>query len=235
MQFRYSSAEKTNFAWETAIPIAPFWDTWTYQEAYPVLTAITAEELEPYDLDANYGTASLEKKYAVILDILREKLHREETKGATPEEFYTTNYKSWGYVWLAIASTNSNLGRVNEAEAAYRILVARQQDPNNIVPLYNLSAFLIQHTTRYAEGKALALQSVGWLDKRVGKASPQSIGVRKNIAKADWKQGNLEEAEKMITEIFELVEGLKETKFLMYAEDEKEHAEIWLAELKKGE
>ncbi|KAJ5713114.1 uncharacterized protein N7483_010295 [Penicillium malachiteum] len=134
MQFRYSSAEKTNFAWETAIPITPFWETWTYKEAYPVLKAITIEELEPYDLDAKYSTASQEKKYAVILDILREKLHREETKGATPDEFYTTNYKNWGQVWLVIGFINSNLGRVNKAKAAQRILVERRQDPMTLCP-----------------------------------------------------------------------------------------------------
>ncbi|KAJ5719277.1 hypothetical protein N7493_007732 [Penicillium malachiteum] len=233
MQFRYSSAEKTNFPWETAIPITPFWDTWTYKDAYSSLKAITVEELEPYDLDSKYGAAPQEKKYAVILDVLREKLHREETKGAMPEEFYTNDYKSWVRVWLAIGSVNLKLGRVNEAEAAHRILVERRQDPNDIVPLNNLSAFLVQYTTRYAEGKALALKSVAWLDNRLGKASLQSIGARKNIAEADWKDGNHEEAEKTITEIFELVDELKATEFSMYAEDEKEHAEAWLAELKK--
>ncbi|KAJ5629822.1 hypothetical protein N7528_003479 [Penicillium herquei] len=233
MQFRYSSAEKTDFVWETPIPNTPFWDSWTYKDAYPILTAITVEELEPYDLDTKYGTASQEKKYAVILDILREKLHREEMKGAMPEDFYTNDYKNWGRLWLAISSVNMRLGRVNEAEAGHRILVDRRQDPNNIVPINNLAAFLVRHTTRYAEGKALAQKSVAWLDNRLGKASLQSIGARKNIAEADWKDGNHEEADKMITEIFELVEELKETKFSMYAEDEKEHADAWLAKLKK--
>ncbi|KAJ5741020.1 hypothetical protein N7493_000892 [Penicillium malachiteum] len=234
MQFRYSAAEKTDFAWEIPIPITPFWDTWTYKKAYPVLTAISVEELEPYDLDTKYGTATQDEKYAVMLDILREKLHREETKGATPDEYYTTNYKSWSFVWLAISSMNLNLGQLNEAEAAHRILVDRRQGPNIIVPLNNFSAFLIQNTTRFAEGKEMALQSVKWLDNRLGKASLQSIGARKNIAMADWMKGNREEAEKMITEIFESVEELKATKFSMYAEEEKENADIWVAELRKS-
>ncbi|KAJ5697460.1 hypothetical protein N7488_011144 [Penicillium malachiteum] len=150
-----------------------------------------------------------------------------------PEDFYINDYKNWGRLWLAISSVNTRLGRVNEAEAGHRILVDRRQDPNNIVPINNLAAFLVQNTTWCAEGKALAQKSVAWLDNRLGKASLQSIGARKNIAEADWKDGNHEEAEKMITEIFELVEELKETKFSMYAEDEKEHADAWLAKLKK--
>ncbi|OJJ42506.1 hypothetical protein ASPZODRAFT_76808 [Penicilliopsis zonata CBS 506.65] len=205
MQFRYSNKSgPTDFPWETAIPISPFWDTWTYKDSYPILTAIPAEEFQQYNLDEKYGSAPQQEKIEVVLKILLEKLRYEESKS----DLYTTDFK--------------------------QLLVARRQGPTDLVPLKNLSEFLAQNTDRYAESNALAVQCLDWLDNKVGKSSPQSIGSCKTIAATEWKQGNREEAEKMIAELFERVEGVKTSKFAVYADDEKENAQKWLEDLKSS-
>lgn len=66
-----------------------------------------------------------------------------------------------------------------------------------------------------------------WLDKKLGRASPQGIEVMGNIAEAEWKMGRREEAEGMIKEAHECIDELEGTKFAVYEDDEREFTQEW--------
>ncbi|RAK96755.1 tetratricopeptide repeat protein [Aspergillus ibericus CBS 121593] len=235
MQFRYSTGtnEPTDFPWEAAIPVSPFWDSFSFKDAAAIIKTIPLEELEKYDLDARYGSATQTEKIAVTLDILREKLQHEESKYTPPAEFYTADHDAWSDIWLSIAYISMKLDRMDEAEEVYRMLVTKRLDPNDLVPANNLCAFLVKNTSKYEEVKTLSAPCMEWLDKKLGRASPQAIGVRKNIAEAEWKQGNRERAQEMIAEIFECIDELKGSRFAVYEDDEREYAQGWEEDLKK--
>ncbi|PWY89626.1 hypothetical protein BO94DRAFT_534401 [Aspergillus sclerotioniger CBS 115572] len=158
MQFRYSTGtnEPTDFPWEAAIPVSTFWDSFTFKDAACIIKAIPVEELEQHDLDTRYGSATQPEKIAVALDILRERLQREEAKYPPPAEFCTADHNAWSHLWLAIAATSMDLGQVDVAEEAHRTLVVKRLDPNDLVPANNLCAFLARNTTKYDEAITLA-------------------------------------------------------------------------------
>ncbi|GKZ26645.1 hypothetical protein AbraIFM66951_002495 [Aspergillus brasiliensis] len=179
---------------------------------------------------ARYGSsASQPEKLAVILDILQEKVKHEEAKYTLPDKFHTANQPLFSRLLLAIASVNVSLGQIDKAEDAYRTLVAKRNDESDLVPVYNLSGFLIHDGTasKVEEGLELAGPCMEWLDKKLGRASPQAIGVRRNIAEAEWKLGRRERAGEMIKEVYECIDELKGTKFAVYEDDEREFAREW--------
>ncbi|GKZ33973.1 hypothetical protein AbraIFM66950_004104 [Aspergillus brasiliensis] len=232
MQFRYSTgtSNPTTFPWEAGIPSTPFWDSFSFSQAACILKALPPPELEQYDLDARYGSsASQPEKLAVILDILQEKVKHEEARYTLPERFHTADHPLYSRLLLAIASVNVLLGQTDKAEDAYRTLVAKRKDESDLVPVYNLSGFLIHDGTasKIEEGLELAGPCVEWLDKKLGRASPQAIGVRRNIAEAEWKLGRRERADEMIKEVYDCIDELKGTKFAVYEDDEREFAREW--------
>ncbi|OOF99376.1 hypothetical protein ASPCADRAFT_203141 [Aspergillus carbonarius ITEM 5010] len=235
MQFRYSTGtnEPIDFPWEAAIPISPFWDSFSFKDAAVIIKAVPLEELSKHDLDARYGSATHPEKIAVILDILQDKLHREEAKYPPPAELCTADHNTWSRIWLSIASTKMTLGRVDEVEEVHRMLVAKRLDPNDLVPVNNLCSFLVHNTDKFEEAKTLAGPCKDWLDENLGRASPQAIGVRKIIAEAEWKLGNRDRAQELVVEIFECIDELKGGKFAVYEDDERGYARGWEENLKK--
>ncbi|GKZ63833.1 hypothetical protein AnigIFM60653_000338 [Aspergillus niger] len=222
MQFRYSTGTSNpfTFPWEAGIPNTPFWDTFSFSQAASKNTTSTR---------ATAPQQANQRKWPLSSTSLQEKIKYEEARYTLPDNFHNTDHTLYRRFWLAVASVSVALGQTDKAEAAYRTLVTNREDKNDLVPVFNLSGFLIHYgtTSKVQEGLGLTGPCLEWLDKKLGRASPQGIEVMGNIAEAEWKMGRREEAEGMIKEAHECIDELKGTKFAVYEDDEREFTQEW--------
>lgn len=76
----------------------------------------------------------------------------------------------------------------------------------------------------------------GWMDinPNLGKASPQALSARRIIARALWGQGpsRRSEAEALVAEICELIDGMAGSKIGIYQEEEASLHKKLVADLK---
>ena len=73
----------------------------------------------------------------------------------------------------------------------------------------------------YEEAEKLGKKVVTTIDAKLGKDSPQSLSGRRTIVKAIWMQGRIAEAERLIAEIFQVIDGLSAGKYAVYQEEEQ--------------
>lgn len=78
---------------------------------------------------------------------------------------------------------------------------------------------------KYKEAEETELPVCVWMDSRphLGKTSPQALNARRIIARALWGQGpsRRPEAEELVAMIHSLVDGMGESKFGVYQEEER--------------
>ncbi|KAB5546974.1 hypothetical protein GE09DRAFT_1288686 [Coniochaeta sp. 2T2.1] len=106
-----------------------------------------------------------------------------------------------------------------------RILVARNPDKKSAVrPPHILAEYLVK-VGKYKEAEEIELPVRAWVDGQphLGRDSPQAINARRIIAKALWGQGpsRRAEAEALIAEIADIVEGMGAGKFGVYQMEER--------------
>ncbi|KAI7973857.1 hypothetical protein EIK77_001056 [Talaromyces pinophilus] len=238
---RYSNDAVANseaakeFPWEAPIPANRFWDSFKYCIVRSVLINFPdQEELRQLPIDPD-STNDEPTKLRLLLQILREKLAREEAAISPPGSLNTQNYTHWNQLVQGIYVVENELD-LPEAEQTVRTLVERRPDESNVVPPHMLSEYLVKHG-KYEEAERTARPVVAWMDAQphIGKASPQALNSRRIIVRALWFQGpsRRTEANALIAEIRELVEGMGGTKFEVYQEEERQFNEELIADLQK--
>ncbi|KAJ5112919.1 hypothetical protein N7456_001453 [Penicillium angulare] len=238
MAFRYStgtsdSAKPTSFAWEFAVPVTPFWDSFSWKYAKCILKAFTALEIQNLHLE-QYKNESETRKFDLMDKFLEEKLALEEARYlAYGTTLQTADYDLWNKVLLAITLTSTETGHLERAEKAHRSLIDGRTDLQDMTSINNFASWLIHHTTKYDDARGFAIQSQNWIEKKLGRSSPQSIGNRKIIAETYWKENNSIKANETTVEIFECIDGLRDTRFAVYEESEREEAKEWEKKLKE--
>ncbi|KAJ5534390.1 hypothetical protein N7527_000644 [Penicillium freii] len=114
------------------------------------------------------------------------------------------------------------------------MLVEKRPDKSNIVPLHMLAEHLVK-VGKHKEAEETELPVCEWMDSRphLGKTSPQALNARRIIARALWGQGpsRRPEAEELVAMIYSLVDGMGESKFGVYQEEERKLNEDIVAQL----
>ncbi|KAJ5406385.1 hypothetical protein N7465_007669 [Penicillium sp. CMV-2018d] len=241
--FRYSTGEiataeaAKSFSWEAPVPVNRFWDSFSYCIARNFLGNFSDSELEQLALDPAGidpdSTADQQTKLQLILQLLKRKLENEEAAVSQHQSFYEVDYKRWYALWQGIYSLENELD-LPQAEETVRMLVEKRPDKSNIVPLHMLAEHLVK-VGKYKEAEETELPVCEWMDSRphLGKTSPQALNARRIIARALWGQGpsRRPEAEELVAMIRSLVDGMGESKFGVYREEERKLNEDMVAQL----
>lgn len=226
--FRYSngqvatSEEAKAFPWEAPVPINQFWDSFDYCTARNFLGNFSDQELEQLPIDQG-STSSHREKLQLLLRLLQEKLTEEEAAAVSQQSIYKVDYKRWYNLWQGIYTYEDQLD-LPQAEETVRMLVRTRPSESNVVPPHMLANHLVK-VGKYKEAEDTERPVSAWMDAQpsLGRDSPQAINARRIIAKALWFQGpsRRAEAEALVAEIQEIVDGMGDSKFGMYQEEER--------------
>ncbi|KAJ5796732.1 uncharacterized protein N7518_005272 [Penicillium psychrosexuale] len=205
--FRYSTGEITtaeaakSFSWEAPVPVN--------STARNFLGNFSDSELEQLTVDSvgiyPDNTADQQEKLQLLLQLLQNKLAKEEAATSPPQSLYEVDYKRWYALWQGIYTLENELGHP-QAEETVRMLVEKRPDESNIVPPYMLAEHLVK-AGKYKEAEEIA--------RPVCQGPPR-----------------LAEAEALVTEIRELVNSMGRSKFGIYQEEEARLNEEMVADLK---
>ncbi|KAK3688796.1 hypothetical protein B0T22DRAFT_460247 [Podospora appendiculata] len=238
--FRYSTGEVASseaakaFAWEQAVPVHPFWDSFDYPTARSFLSNISDSELA--ELPINSASAADHRtKLQLLLTLLREKLSRDEA-AASPQSLHDADYKQWYNRVQGLYVLENELD-LPEAEQTIQTLVAGAEK-SDVRPQHLLGEYLVK-TGKYAEAEGAARPVAVWMlaQPHLGKYSPQYLSAQRLLVRALWGQGASKrtEAEALLAGIQETVEGLSKDggKFGVYQGEEQKLNEELLAQLEK--
>ncbi|KAK0648013.1 hypothetical protein B0T16DRAFT_312337, partial [Cercophora newfieldiana] len=214
------------FSWETPVPINPFFDGIPWVICSSFLHNFTPSELSTLPIDTtNAAGLNANDKIALLLKILQEKFASDDVKKGS---------KEWRSVLGSISFLQQKLGLVKEAGESIRTLIAAEQNGPGIALKQALGHQLINEGM-YVEAEELMRPACIEVDgpDRAWKYSPQSVGFRRTLLEAIWKQGvgKREDAEDLVEEIKELIEGMRGGEMEVYVDDERETLEKLLGEL----
>ncbi|KAH8887397.1 hypothetical protein GQ53DRAFT_726241 [Thozetella sp. PMI_491] len=235
-QVRYSTGKNDigaakNFNWEHPIPDNKFWRDVHFTTGRNFLQSFPPEEVEALPIDPD-SAESLQSKLRLLLRLLDEKLAKEDA-AAAPQTYFDVAFPGWDKLMLAKFDIQDKLDDP-EAETTLRTMIDLQKDKGNLSHFHTLTMTLIKKG-EYAEAEQTELPVRDWLDGKLGKHSPQSIGARRMIAEAVWRQGPARraEAEKLFAELREIIDGSGEGPFGVYQEEHREDLEKLLAKLQQ--
>jgi tetratricopeptide (TPR) repeat protein len=238
VQVRYSVPDNKdigdakNFSWDVPIPVNKFWNDITFVEARNFMHNFSADELAALPIDSD-STLDKPAKLALLLQLLHDKVATQDAMAA-PQTWYDVDSDAWDTLQLGVSSLMQGLGRPDaELEAHLRMMIQRNKFPENLSHHHTLAGVLLNQR-RYAEAEAEERPVLPWLDSKVGRDSPQSLGARQYLVHAVWKQGREEEARKMFEETLELIEGSREGPYGVYADEAREMTEKLFRDLNEG-
>lgn len=228
---KYESAQ--SFAWEAPVPVNRFWDSISYCVSRNFLRNFSEQELEQLPIDPDSAVSNKEK-LKHLLQLLQEKLAKEEATAA-PQALQKIDYTRWNRLWQGIYTMQSELG-LPAADQTIRMIVDKEPDKSNMLPLHMLADHLIK-IRKYAEAEETERPVCAWMDahERLGRDSPQAINARRIITRALWMQGpsRRAEAEALVAEIRVIVDGMGNGKFGVYKDEERVLTDMMMAELER--
>ncbi|KAK3310027.1 uncharacterized protein B0T15DRAFT_21839 [Chaetomium strumarium] len=225
---RYSQGNKDigaarNFSWEFAVPQNKFWDDLPYTAGRNFLSLFEPGEQPSLDDDDNADSNALSRpdKLRLLLKLLRERLARKDADAA-PRSFYDVDYQAWDKTWLAIAGIQHELRDFAAEEQTLRMLIERRKDSSNLSHLHSLSGLLLEKGA-YEEAERTETVVRDWLDSKLGRESPQSLGARRMIAQAVWMQGRRAEGERLMAEVGAIIdETAEDSPYAVYRDQQRE-------------
>ncbi|KAK4240938.1 hypothetical protein C8A03DRAFT_30907 [Achaetomium macrosporum] len=237
---RYSQGNKDigaarNFSWEYAVPQNKFWDDLPYTVARNFLSLFDAGEQQPsFEDDDESSVLSRTEKLQLLLKLLRERLARKDADAA-PRSFYDVDFQVWDKTWLAIAGIQHELRDYAAEEQTLRMLIERRKDPSNLSHLHSLSGLLLEKG-EYEEAERTETAVRDWLDSKLGKESPQSLGARRMIAQAVWMQGRQAQGERLMAEVGAIIdETAEDSPYAVYRDQQREMTKELLEKLRAEE
>lgn len=243
-QFLYSQGtqdigEARNFSWEYPVPNTDFWRDLPWNVSTGFLRTSSPEKVQQLPAHPDYQAAADGGKTAklnFLNGILHEELEERDIAAATNDKtFFDADYTTWSALWGCISGIESQLGNLSEAERVMRMLHEKRQDPSSLMHQNGL-AFLLLKRGEYAESERLNTEVREWLDQKLGKDSPQSLGARRGLIEAKWKQGpsRREDAERDVAEIRALIAGMGDGKYAVYQEVELKAVEELTQKLREN-
>jgi hypothetical protein len=221
---RYSDGKedtdgRSKFAWEYPVPTNAFWNDLPFTLSRNFLSNYAEEEIRDLPIDGD-SKLPKNKRLELLDDLLKERL-TAKNNAAAPKTFYDVDYPGWDRLWLGISSIQQELG-LPEAEQTLRMMCERRKDKSNLSHFHNLAGLLLAKG-EYHEAETTETEVKVWLESKLGKDSPQALGAGRILVEAVWKQGveRRMDAERLLGEMREVVEGMGDGSFGMYQEDER--------------
>ena len=227
-----SSQSAQKVSWEVPVPVNPFRDDLPWVICAPFFWHFDSAELSNPPIDPSNAAGLTEKeRIAVLLELLQEKFKAFNETGGKE------GGKDWSSLLRSIVFLQQKSGLVKSAGVSVRALVAAEEKSSGIgiVSKQVLAQQLIDEGD-YTGAEEIMRPACIEVDgpERKWKFSPQSVGYRRTLLEALWKQGveKRKEAEELVEEIWGLIEGMRGGTMEVYVESEKETLEERLEKLK---
>ncbi len=232
------SDQAKNFSWEFAVPVNTFWDGINWVVSHHFLrnfSSSSPEELAallPTDPE-NTSALTHNDKLTLLLNLLQQMLSQEEDKAAAAGGLAKSDPSHFYRLLHAIYVVQSELGQVEQSGQTIRALLNAQGQTGCVYP-HSMANQLIKQGS-YVEAEKLMgpvcedIHSASGF----GKASPQGIGALRTLLVALWKQGaeRRDEAEGVLKDIEDAIEGMRGGRFEVYVDAEREEIEKVRSEL----
>ena len=200
-----------------ATPAAPqndFWKSIPLQLRQQITSTLPDDEIKQLDDSSNEKTPT-EKYKSLELLALNAVSTKENTLGPNHAETIATMH--------TLAMLQGRLGENVHAEITWRKILAIEENDNgkgsSLAVRSNLGVDLIEQG-KYQDAEENARQLMPILEEKIGKNSPQVLGVLRQLIVAVAGQGRHEEAKDLKTQGLELVKTLSGGKFEEYQQGE---------------
>lgn len=153
-----------------------------------------------------------------------------------PKNYISPTSQAWINLLLGIATVQKFLGMPGEEEETISTLIATTEGRIQVSWL-NMMASLSLRNGNFASAEDAARQVLPVMQthEKCGVDSPQAFGTTRTIIAAMWKQGKAEEVKQLIGETFALIDGMGNSKFAKYQDEEREMLQDLVGKLEKGE
>lgn len=232
-------AATQKFSWDFEVPQDAFWASLPYTTARNFLLCFSPDEIQSMKFDP---AEPLDGKLTLLLSRAEKKLADQELAASQqqPQQqhqsstLHEQDYAQWQRLHVAIVTMQHELGRSADEERTLNDMLGHPKpgDERSYSAL-NMLARLMEEQGRHAEAEQAALLVRPWMEAhpQVGRGSPPAMGNLRTILRAVWKQGRHEDARALRAEMSGLVEGMGETKFAQYQEEERQMLGELVAEL----
>ncbi|KAI0123624.1 hypothetical protein BJ170DRAFT_639816 [Xylariales sp. AK1849] len=231
---KLATAQAPKFEWDFDVPDTPFWKDMEFTVARNFLTCYQPEEIEKMEFDA---TAPVHDRLRYLLSQLQSTVSAREA-AAAPQKLHVTDARAWTKLLLGIATIQKFLARPREEEEIIRTLLATTEGMARVSWL-NMMADLSLRNGDYASAEAAAREVLPVMQthEKCGPDSPQAFGTTRIIIRSLWKQGGSkeDEAKRLLEETFALIEGMGDSKFVKYQDEEREMLQDLKDKLGNGE
>jgi hypothetical protein len=222
------------FSWDFEVPQDAFWTSLPFTVGRNFLQCFSPDEIQAMTFDP---ALSLDGKLTLLLSRAEKKLADQElaSQQSSPSvHLYEQDYAQWQKLMLAVVTMHHELGQSVDEERTLGLMLEHPKpgEERNHSALNMTAAFMEKHG-RHAEAEQAALLVRPWMEAHplVGIGSPPAMGNMRTTLRAVWKQGRKEDAQRLYEEMKGLVDGMGETKFSQYQEEERRMLEELMAEL----
>lgn len=234
-KFRYSTGilDPNNapaFKWEYPVPVNDFWNSFKYTSGRNFLTCFSQDEIDDMHLE-KHEDLSNKQKATILLTIIRDKIVALESPD---HPLWETDFPTWQTLMQAAISMHGELELLDEEIKAEEQVIEKRGDKSIPAHAHGLAYLLSKRGLPgdFEKSEELERNAIEWFDVNLGKDSPQALSVRRVIATAVWGQERYTEAEGLIAEMFQLIEGSKTGEYGVYQDEERQLVNELVEELK---
>ncbi|CAN8100539.1 unnamed protein product [Discula destructiva] len=227
-----SSQQGPKFAWDHDVPDTPFWRDVDFRISATFLSCFESHELEAIPFDAN---ANLDEpdKLRFLLGFVQSKYTACEA-AAEPEKLHVADPAAWGLLMKSLVALYGHLGLQDEEARTIHTMLSVLTGDNRIQWL-NILSDLELRLGHFVQAETLIRGVLPWMQTQanLGVDSPQAMGATRRLIESLWMQGESkrEEARHYIAELSGLIEGLRDSKFAKYQDEERGMLEELLSRL----
>ncbi|KAJ1566648.1 hypothetical protein HK405_008983 [Cladochytrium tenue] len=220
--------EPATFAWDLGAPDTPFWSDFKFTTGRNFVACFTQDELQRMpQLSCTLENLSSHADRAQFLDHqLRQKQAALERLHA-PAPLSQADYPSFQSLAVARVSALEEMQDWLGMESTLIELRDAVPGKPNLSAI-NMLGRLWESQGKYAEAETSLRQVLAAFEARadvLGPCAPPTMGSRRGLICAVWRQGRVEEAEALVGRARELIEQMGETKFRKYQAEEREMLE----------
>ncbi|KAJ4389612.1 hypothetical protein N0V93_007083 [Gnomoniopsis smithogilvyi] len=218
------------FPWDFDDPNTPFWNDPALKSPLSrnFLTCFTAQEVTDMNLDASAHLIK-DKKLSLLLHLLQSKYEARKAEVA-PSPLYETAWEDWQRLMVGFIHLQDLSGLGEEQQNSLELLMKHGRDGKRNLVGVNMMASFKMDQGKYDDAELLVREALPWLQEHemLGRDSPQALGCMRRLIECLWKQGKIDEADKVLGEYRTLVTDMGNGKFEKYQDEEKEEMETLL-------
>lgn len=242
-----AAPQNNKFQWDYDVPNDEFWNSLPFTTGRNFLQCFEESEIQALSPQFD-ASLSADDKHRLLLRLTQEKLSQAEagakaqaqeenaSPNSTQQPLHQRDYDAWQKLMLALETMQHHLGLAADEEQTLAEMLAHPrpgQDRN--WSALNMMARLWERQGRFAEAERAAEEVRPWMEahSQVGRGSPPAMGNMRMILTAVWKQGRFGDGRQLYEEMRALVEGMGETKFAQYQEEEGQMLDALMDDLER--